>query len=136
MMFQGIDLRDRVPMARLVDVAVEAVLGYTSHAFVFVPTHSGSRARSIARFRLPVWIIAVCPQGAACPHLQFSFGVYAVHESEMPRDWCIYIRDWLQAHGLEADLAVLTQERGTVDSVDNYTMEIVDLSQGRQEHGM
>ena len=79
-MFRGIDLKDRVPAAKLIDLAVERVLEYSSRAFVFVPARSGASARSIARFRLPVWIIAVGFQEAVCRHLQFSSGVYAAYE--------------------------------------------------------
>jgi pyruvate kinase len=133
-MFGGIDLRDKVPPARLIDLAIEAVLQYASRAFVFVPTHSGATARSIARFRLPVWIIAVSSQEMVCRHLQFSFGVHGACEPEPPHGWRAYSRDWLQAHGLEADIVVLTQERSTRDSEANYGMEIVELNRIRERY--
>ena len=126
-MFKGIDLRDRVPAARMIDLAVETVLEYTSRAVVFVPTITGATARSIARCRLPVWIIAVSSQEWACQHLQFSSGVYACCEPEIPRQWRSYARDWLQAHGMAADFAVLTRGRSAADPEANYKMEIVEL---------
>jgi pyruvate kinase len=126
-MFKGIDLRDKVPAAKLVDLAVERVLEYASRAFVFVPAHSGATARSIARFRLPVWIIAVVFDESTCRHLQFSSGVYSTCKSEAPREWSAYSRDWLQAHGLEADFVVLAHEGSGSDPEVNYKMEIVQL---------
>jgi len=126
-MFKDIDLRDRVPAERMIDLAVENVLEYTSRAIVFVPTLTGVTARSIARCRLPVWIIAVSTEEPACQHLQFSSGVYACCEPEMPRQWRSYARDWVQARGMEADFAVLTQGRSTADPEANYRMEIVEL---------
>jgi pyruvate kinase len=134
-MFRGIDLKDKVPAAKLIDVAVQTVLEYVSRAVVFVPASSGATARSIARFRLPVWIIAVCSRGAVCQHLQFSSGVYAAYEPEGPREWKTYSRDWAQAHELKADLAVLTHGRNATDPQADYTMEIIELagSQKMQE---
>jgi len=127
-MFAGIDLRDKVPTERLIDLAVETVLEYAPRAFVFARTHSGKTARSIARFRLPTWIIAVSSNEASCRHLQFSFGVQAIHEAEPPKDWRAYSQGWLRAHGLEANLVVLTQGRTTSESEANYTMEILKLN--------
>jgi hypothetical protein len=60
--------------------------------------------------------------------LQFSYGVQAIHETEPPKDWRAYSQGWLQAHGLEANLVVLTQGRTTSESEANYTMEILKLS--------
>jgi pyruvate kinase len=127
-LFHGIDLRDKVPAAKLIDVAVETVLEYVSRAIVFVPAQSGATARSIARFRLPVWIIAVCSQDAVCQHLQFSFGVYAVYESEAPSEWKTYSRNWVRGRGLTADLAVLTHGRHATDPEADYRMEIIELT--------
>ena len=127
-MFRGIDLRDKVPASKLIDLAVERVLEYASRAFVFVPAHNGATARSIARFRLPVWIVAVGLQEAACRHLQFSSGVYATCEPEMPRQWNTYSRDWLQAHGLEADFVVLAHAGSDTDPEAYFRMDIIELS--------
>ena len=132
-MFKGIELKGRVPPSRLIDLSVETVLEYATRVVVLVPTHSGQTARSIARFRLPVWIIAVGSQEAACQHLQFSYGVHPVFESERPENWNGYIRDWLQTHAVTADLVVLTQWRTTRDPEANYRMEIVELSRRPSE---
>jgi pyruvate kinase len=77
-LFKGIDLKGKVPPARLIDLSVETVLEYADPAAVFVPTHGGNTARSIARFRLPIWIIAVSSQETTCQQLQFSSGVLPV----------------------------------------------------------
>ena len=127
-MFAGIDLRDKVPTERLIDLAVETVLEYAPRAVVFARTHSGKTARSIARFRLPTWIIAVGSNESICRHLQLSFGVHAIHEAETPKDWRAYSQNWLQAHDLEASLVILTQGRITSELEANYTMEILRLN--------
>ena len=64
-------------------------------AAVFVPTRSGATARSIARFRPPVWIVAVSSQ-ATCQGLQFSYGVYPVYEPDHPEDWKAWTMAWLK----------------------------------------
>lgn len=133
-MFRDVDLKDRVPAARLIDLAVETVIEYVSRAVVFVPVRSGATARSIARFRLPVWIIAVCSREAACRHLQFSSGVFAVYEPDTPREWSGYIRNCLEAYNLETDLAILTHGRTAEEPEANWTMEIVERKRDDDGH--
>jgi len=116
-----------VPPARLIDLGVEAVLQYADPAAVFVPTHGGDTARSIARFRLPIWIIAVSSQEATCQQLQFSSGVYPVCEAEHPEKWNTYVSDWLKTHGLEGKLAVVTEGPSRRNPDANNRLEIVDL---------
>ena len=65
-MYKGIDLRGKIRPEHLIAIGVEACLEYVSPAAVFVPTTSGDTARSIARFRLPVWTVAVSSQEATC----------------------------------------------------------------------
>jgi pyruvate kinase len=126
-MFHGIDIKDKVPPARLIDLSVESVLEYASPAAVFVPTRSGTTARSIGRFRLPVWIIAVSSQEATCQNLQFSYGVYPVYEKEHPENWKPYIKEWLKSNDITGDIVVMTEGPSTKHPDANYKMEIIDL---------
>jgi len=126
-MFQGVDIRDKVPHARLIDLSVETVLEYASPAAVFVPTRSGTTARSICRFRLPVWIIALSSQETTCQNLQFSYGVYPVHEKEHPDNWKPFVKEWMQRYDIEGDLVVLTEGPSTKHPDANHRMEIIDL---------
>ena len=126
-MFHGIDIRDKVPPARLIDLSVEAILEYASPAAVFVPTRSGNTARSIGRFRLPVWIIAVSSQETTCQNLQFSYGVYPVYDKEHPENWKPFIKEWLQRHEMAGDIVVLTEGPSTKHPDANHRMEIIDL---------
>jgi pyruvate kinase len=127
-MFHGIDLKDKVPPARLIDLSVESVLEYASPAAVFVPTRSGTTARSIGRFRLPVWVIAVSSQEATCQNLQFSYGVYPVHQKDHPENWKPYIKEWLKSNDIKGDIAVITEGPSSKHPDANYRMEIIDLS--------
>ena len=126
--FQGLDLRSKLRPAHLIAVGVEASLEYASPAAVFVPTKSGATARSIARFRPPVWIVAVSSQKSTCQALQFSYGVHPVHEEEHPEDWNAYVKAWLKAHKIEGNLVVLTEGPSAKHPQANNRMELIDLS--------
>jgi pyruvate kinase len=127
-LYRGIDITGRIRPEHLIAIGVEACLEYASPAAVFVPTHSGHTARSIGRFRLPIWIAAVSSQESTCQGLQFSYGVYPVHEPDHPENWRSYIRRWLQDHAVVGDLVVLTEGPSTKHPEANNRMEIIDLS--------
>ena len=126
-LFKGMELKGSVPPARLVDLAVETVLEYADPAAVFVPTRSGATARSIARFRLPIWVVAVSSREATCQHLQFSSGVHAVCEPEHPENWKSFVAEWLNANGIEGKLAVVTEGPSSKHPDANNRLEVVDL---------
>jgi pyruvate kinase len=94
---------------------------------IVTPTLSGATARRVTRFRLPVWIIAVSRSESTCRNLQFSYGVFSVHEQERPTSWTRYTRDWLERHGLAKRLALLTQGTSTAHSGGTNQLEIVDF---------
>ncbi len=106
---------------------METTLERVSPAAVFVPTRSGYTARSIARFRLPVWIVGVSSLESTCQKLQFSYGVYPVHEPEHPDDWKSYAAKWLRDHEVQGDLVVLTEGPSTKHPETNNRMEIIEL---------
>ena len=126
-LFEGIDIRDKIPAARLIDLSVETVLEYVSPAAVIVPTRSGTTARSIGRFRLPVWIIAVSSHKATCQSLQFSYGIFPVHEKDHPENWKPYAKEWLQRESIPGDIVVLTEGPSTKHPDANHRMEIIDV---------
>ncbi|MBN1104414.1 MAG: pyruvate kinase, partial [Deltaproteobacteria bacterium] len=121
------DPEDRVTLPDLIAWSVEAALERVTPALVVVPTHSGTTARSISRYRLPVWILGVSSQEATCQRLQFTYGVHPEHEPDHPDDWRIYTRKWLQDHGLEGDLVILTEGPSSKHPEANNRMEIIDL---------
>jgi pyruvate kinase len=117
----------KVSLADLIALSVETALERISPAAVFVPTRSGYTARSIARFRPPVWIATLSSQESTCQKLQFSYGVYPVHEPEHPEDWKSYIHGWMHDYEVDGDLAVLTEGPSTKHPEANNRMEIIDL---------
>ncbi len=114
-------------LSDLIALSVEATLTRISPAAIFVPTRSGASARSITRFRIPVWIMAVSSQEATCQGLQFSYGVYPIHEPDHPEDWKAYAKGWLRSHGVEGQLVVLTEGPSSRHPETNNRMEIIDL---------
>jgi pyruvate kinase len=90
---------DDVKLENLIALSVETTLERITPPTVIVPTRSGATARSITRFRLPVWITALSRFEKTCQDLLFSYGVLPVHEPEHPDDWKPWARNWLQTSG-------------------------------------
>jgi pyruvate kinase len=116
-----------VSLTDLIALNVETTLEHISPAAVIVPTRSGASARSITRFRLSVWIVGVSSQETTCQRLQFSYGVYPVHEPDHPEDWRVYARNWLNSYGVRGNLALLTEGPSSKHPDANHRMEIIDL---------
>jgi pyruvate kinase len=126
-LYRGIDLTGKMQPEHLIAIGVEACLEYESPTAVFVPTHTGARARSIARFRFPVWTAALCSLESTCQHLQFSSGVYPMHTPEQPKNWNDFLKRWLSEHGIVEKIAILTEGPSTEHPERNNRMEIIDL---------
>ncbi len=121
----GRDLR--LSEVDLVALSVAQVIERAAPVAVFVPTLSGATARSIARFRLPVSIVAVSPNVATCQALQFSYGVTAVHFPAGCDDWTTFARGWLAERGLGGEIALLTEGPSPLNPAANNRMEIITL---------
>lgn len=94
---------------------------------VVVPTRSGDTARRIARFRLPVWVLAFSPTEQACQKLLFSYGVHVVKVDEDRADWSSFARHWLRGQGLTEGLVLLTQGPSEAYPCGNHRMDIIEL---------
>jgi pyruvate kinase len=119
---------DDVRLEDLIALSVETTLERITPPTVIVPTRSGATARSITRFRLPVWITALSRFEKTCQDLLFSYGVLPVHEQEHPDDWKPWARNWLQTIGEVGNLVVLTEGPSKKHPHRNNRMEILDLS--------
>ncbi len=127
-MFKGIDLKGRLRAEHLVALGVEECLARVTPAAIFVPTRSGTTARSVTRFRLPVWAVAVSSREATCRQLQFSSGVYPVHEPQLPGSWNEYVRRWVTDLGLEGKFVFVTEGPSSRHPEANHRMEIIELN--------
>jgi pyruvate kinase len=126
---------DEFSLKDLIAISVEAALERVSPAAVIVPTRSGVSARSLARFRIPVWITAVSSLESTCQGLQFSYGVFPVHVQDRPEDWNAFAWDCLRSYGLEGELVILTEGPSSKHPEANNRMEIIDLRRGRGKDG-
>ncbi len=91
------------PKAMLVDRALEIA----PCDAVLVPTHDGSTARAVARWRAPVWVVAVGSEAAAMQGLAFSYGVHPVDLDEEPDEWGAYAQGLLLELGLPCKQVLL-----------------------------
>jgi pyruvate kinase len=119
---------DEIRISDLIASSVETSLNRITPANVIVPTHSGATARSIARFKLPVWITAVSSREKTCQDLMFSYGVCPVHEPDHPEVWKAWARSWLKAQKVSGNLVVLTEGPSAKHPNRNNRMEIIDLN--------
>ena len=126
-MFPDLELKGKLKPAHLIALSVEASLEYALPAAVFVPTRSGATVRSIARFRPPAWIVGVSSLVSTCQGLQFSYGVYPVHQPDHPDDWKAYTREWLTRNEVAGDLVLLTEGPSSKHPDSNHRLEIIDL---------
>jgi pyruvate kinase len=118
---------ENVDRVDLVALSIQHAIERVTPAAVFVPTVSGYTARNVTRFRLPVWIAAVSPHEETCRNLQFSFGVHALRETRNPDSWNPYAREWIARHGLEGDLAIMTEGPSPENPEANHRMELIEL---------
>ena len=115
-------------LREVIAASVAAAAQRVTPALVFVPTHGGATARSITRFRLPVWIAAVSSQERTCRQLAFSYGVHAIHEPDHPAAWKPYVQNWMQTQGMAGEFVLLTEGPSASHPEGNNRMEIIDLS--------
>jgi pyruvate kinase len=124
---RGLDRKREISVRDLLTVSVETIVEHVSPAIVLVPSLSGETARSITRFRLPVWITAVSSKERICQQLVFSYGIYPVHETDPPEVWNDFASDWLQSHEVDGDLVILSTGPSPRYPEANNRIEIIDL---------
>ena len=111
----------------LLSLGIEAVMGASKAAAVVVPTRSGTTARRISRFRLPVWIAAPSPDLQVCRRLLLSYGVEPIHLGDRQADWSAFARDWMRKEGVPGHLAILVTGPSEQDPGANSRMELLEL---------
>jgi len=120
---------DFIPNAvDLIALSIENILEtIESPAAVLTPTASGYTARSLTRFRLPVWILAVSGVKKTCRELAFSYGVHPILEGDHPTDWTTYARTYATDYGLEGGCIIQTEGPSPSHPATNHKMEIINL---------
>ena len=95
---------------------------------VVIPTRSGSMARNVTRYRLPVWITALSQHEQTCQSLQFSYGVFPVKVDNDLAEWTPYLRDWFREQQMNEGVAILAQGPSPEHPCGNHRIEFMDLS--------
>ncbi len=111
----------------LLSIAAEAVMEFDTAAAVVVPTRGGRTARSIARFRLPVWIAAVTESQRIARQLHLSCAVHPVLRPQPITDWRAFARDWVATHGLPGRTAILLRGPSPERPGESHTLELIPL---------
>lgn len=114
-------------MRDLLALSVFTITRRASPAAIIVPTRTGASARSISRFKLPQWIMAVSTQEATRQQLLFSYGVQSFHEPDHPDDWRAFARSLLASYGIYERLVVLTEGPSRKHPDTNHRVEIIEL---------
>jgi pyruvate kinase len=123
----SVGARDR-RVEELISLSVYHTVRRLAPVAVITPTESGSTARRVARFRLPVWVVAVSRNESTCQTLQFTHGVYPVLETDHPRSWSEYVREKGARLPISKGTVVLTEGHSGSRSGGTNRMEIVDFA--------
>ena len=91
-------------------------------------TTSGASVRRLARFDLTIWIVAISCREETTQALVFSRGVHPIAGPEYAENWPRYAADWLEANGVSAKLALLTESTDTRQPRDTAHIEIIHLA--------
>ncbi|MDI9546489.1 MAG: pyruvate kinase [Chloroflexota bacterium] len=118
---EQIDQRD------LLAVSINSAVRKLRPAIVFAPTVSGETARRVARFHLPIWIVAASPYEATAQRLQFTYGVCPEYLPMRPDNWEMYVRNWVQRNAVAGDLALLTRGASAHHRFGANILELIDL---------
>jgi pyruvate kinase len=112
----------------LISGSIERVLlNVDSPAAVLAPTYSGFMARSLTRFRLPVWIIAVSTSQKTCRDLMFSYGVHSILEETLPDNWQSRVREYAARHNFTGSCIIKAEGPSPEHPDVNHKMEIISL---------
>jgi pyruvate kinase len=121
---------DRVHEVALVNLMshnVQQTVDHLTPTAAFVATTTGRTARLIARFKLPVWLVAVCENAKVCQGLQFSYGVLPLLVAQPPTDWNAFATRWSHAQQVPLGNVVLAQGPSARHPAANHRLSIMDL---------
>jgi pyruvate kinase len=117
------------------ETTAEAVATVVEHGLetvpcdvAFVPTHTGTTARMLSRFKPDVWIVAASGDRAVCQGLAFSYGVRAVDVDVEPDDWWTFARTWMDTHGVTGGRAILVAGPSPAHPDARYRIEFMRVA--------
>jgi pyruvate kinase len=108
---------------------VEAALDIVPCAAVFVPTRTGTTARTISRLNPSQWIVALSRDPAVCQGLVFSYGVEPAKLIEDPKNWRNFAKSWLEEHQIAGHVALLVAGPSRRNPDENYRLEFLKFGE-------
>ncbi len=94
---------------------------------VIVPTRTGATARRIARFHMPVWILAFSGSRETCQELSFTYGVLPVHVKDTRGDWISMAVKFLRRKGITRGMALMVEGPSPAHEDARHRIELIDL---------
>ena len=118
---------DRTPTtpAEAIAAVVEHALDTVPCAALFVPTHTGTTARMISRFKPGVWVASLSRDPAVGQDLTFSYGVHPVDIADEPENWREFATRWLQEQQVPGFIAMLVAGPSTRHREANHRIEFM-----------
>ncbi|MCK5696902.1 MAG: pyruvate kinase [Gammaproteobacteria bacterium] len=111
-------------IAHNINISVKDAL---PHAII-IPTRSGDMARSVARYRLSLWVTAFSSKESTCQALQFSYGIFPIKVEEDFDEWTPYLRGWFKDQEIIEGFAILAQGPSLENPLSNHRMGLIDLN--------
>jgi len=105
-------------------------------SLVIVPTTSGTTARRMSKFKLPVWVLGITRDERVKKHLRFSYGVFGFYDQNPPTDkynvkaWKEYIKNIVGDNlykSLQNTYAVLLRGHSKRNKDVGNSLEIIKL---------
>ena len=110
--------------ALLVDHAIELM----PCDVVIVPVESGQTARTVARSRIPVWVVAAGLEPSVLQGLSFCAGIHPHDLAVEPESWRDFARQWLKDFGIEPRHALLVAGPSSMNPDSSQRLEFFDFT--------
>ncbi len=112
----------------IICVSIEKIIHTVdTTAAVLAPTTSGYTANNLARFRLPVWILAMSEHEKTCQNLMFTYGVCPILEKDHPATWVDHAKKCAKEYQLKGSTMLQTEGPCPAHNQTNHKMEIINL---------
>jgi pyruvate kinase len=121
---QSGELPRSIRKALLVDQAIELM----PCDAVFVPVESGRTARTVARSRIPAWVVAVGLEPGILQGLSFCAGIHPHDLDAEPESWRDFARQWLEDFEIEPNHALLAAGPSSMNPDSNQRLEFFDFT--------
>jgi len=133
---QTMDGLRSLSLQKKVSTVAEAMASVVEHALdtvpcsaVIVPTHSGTTARMISRFKPSAWVAAVSHDPAVCQALVFSYGVSPVLVVQEPESWRDFAVRWVREQKVPGAIAMLAAGPSDRHPDSNYRIEFMPVGE-------